>query len=139
MFSFCWLFSTLVLYLCSKFSTLVLYLCSKFNLSKKQVISMIHTSFTPEEISLICRYTQHAPSIAQCVIPQRPWCQMMQRDVNDEMCFYDVLSYICHPESESIIDWYREFKEFQYFIYLLKSSYTICLCVRNQFLANDTP
>ena len=39
----------------------------------------------------------------------------------------------------SIIDRYREFKEFQYFIYLLKSSYTICLCVRNQFLANDTP
>ena len=40
---------------------------------------MIHTSFTPEEIILICRYTQHAPSIIQCAIHLRSWWQMMQR------------------------------------------------------------
>ena len=40
---------------------------------------MIHTSFTPEEIILIYRYTEHAPSIIQCAIPQHLWWEIMQR------------------------------------------------------------
>ena len=83
-------------------------------MSQVNLISIIHTSFTPEDISLIYRYTEHA-SIIQCAMQQRPLVLNSANAIGTLESSHMQDSNLANP---------KQYREFEYFIYLSRSSFT---------------